>query len=42
MNHRRENEKATHHRHFIDGIVNQVGQQWPLIENRFGKSIAKE
>lgn len=26
----------------IDGIVNQINMQWPLIDQRFGKSIKKE
>ena len=26
----------------IDGLVNQVEQQWPMIQNRFGTSLAKE
>ena len=26
----------------IDGIVNQINQQWPLVDKRFGKPIDKE
>ncbi|MCG8565684.1 MAG: hypothetical protein MI747_11455 [Desulfobacterales bacterium] len=26
----------------VDGIVNQVKQQWPLMENRFGSSLGAE
>lgn len=26
----------------VDGSVNQINQQWPLIQNRFGKSLSIE
>ena len=26
----------------IDGIVNKINQQWPLVSQRFGKAIGKE
>lgn len=26
----------------IDGMANQMAQQWPMIANRFGKSLEKE
>ena len=26
----------------IDGLANQIKQQWPIVDQRFGKSITKE
>ncbi len=26
----------------IDGLTNQIKQQWPIVDRRFGKAIAKE
>ena len=26
----------------IDGIVNQIKQQWPLVQQRFGATVGKE
>jgi hypothetical protein len=26
----------------IDGLANQIQQQWPIVDQRFGQSIAKE
>ena len=26
----------------IDGLANQIVQQWPIVDQRFGKAIAKE
>ncbi len=26
----------------IDGLTNQIKQQWPIVDQRFGKAIAKE
>ena len=26
----------------VDGLANQISRQWPIIDQRFGKSISKE
>ncbi len=26
----------------VDGLANQIKQQWPIVDQRFGKAIAKE